>query len=262
MTDESVALEIRDTIGHVTLTAPERGNPFDVQMCTELALIATECDENPAVRAVVIDAAGPFFSVGLDIKAFVANRDQMPIFAKNATAGMNTALSRFARMDAPVVVAAAAMVVGGGTALVAAGDFAVVGRSVKFYSAYCGAGVSCDVGGTYYLPRRIGVRATAEFLMRNQTWTADEALARGLVTSVVEDSEVDKVAWELAVELAAGPTRAYGEIKNLLLSTWDQPLETQLDAEARAMARISRTDDAYHAMIELAARRKPVFEGR
>lgn len=262
MAYESVTLEIRDNVAHVTLNQPKRGNPFDPTMCSEMALVANHCDQNKDVRAVLIDAAGPFFSVGVDVKELVRDRDAMPYFVADATAGMNTALSRFARMNAPVVVAAHAMVVGGGVALSASADFVVAGRSVKFYAAYCGAGLSSDVGGTVYLPRRVGMRKAAEFLMRNQTWTAEQALANGLITDVVDDADVPKVAAELAAELAAGPTLAYGEIKNLLLSTWEQPIETQLELEARAMARICRTDDAWAAMVALSERTKPTFQGR
>ncbi|MGQ0623853.1 MAG: enoyl-CoA hydratase/isomerase family protein [Sporichthyaceae bacterium] len=259
---ESVTLEVRDNVGHVTLTQPDRGNPFDPQMCTEMALIASRCAADTAVRAVLITATGPFFSVGVDVKELVRDRAAMPYFVNEATAAMNAALSRFARMDAPVILAAEKMVVGGGVALTAAADFAVAARSVKFYAAYCGAGLSSDVGGTTYLPRRVGIRRAAEFLMRNQTWTAQEALTHGLISTVVEDGGAADVAAELAAELAAGPTRAYGEIKNLLLSTWEQPLETQLELEARSMLRSSRTDDAWAAMVALSRREKPVFEGR
>ena len=258
----TVELEVRDAVAYVTLNQPDRGNPFDPRMCGDMASVANRCGADPAVRAVLISARGPFFSVGVDVKELVRDRDAMPYFVQDATAPMNAALARFARMDAPVIVAAQRMVVGGGVALTAAADFAIAGRSVKFYAAYCGAGLSSDVGGTVYLPRRIGLRRAAEFLMRNQTWSAEEALAHGLISDVVDDEDVPKVSAELAAELAHGPTRAFGEIKNLLLSTLDTPLETQLELEAQAMLRSSRTDDAWAGMVALAERRKPTFTGR
>lgn len=262
MTYESIELEVRDGVAYVTLNQPERGNPFDPRMCGEMALVANRCSADPSVRAVLIQARGNFFSVGVDVKELVRDREAMPYFVQDATAGMNAALARFARMDAPVIVAAQRMVVGGGVALTAAADFAIAGESVRFYAAYCGAGLSSDVGGTVYLPRRVGVRRATAFLMRNQTWSAAEAAEYGLISEVVADDAVAKVAAELAAELAAGPTRAFGEIKNLLLSTWETPLETQLELEAQSMLRSSRTDDAWAAMVALAERRKPTFTGR
>jgi 2-(1,2-epoxy-1,2-dihydrophenyl)acetyl-CoA isomerase len=261
-TAEPVTLDIADGIGHVTLTRPERGNPFDLDFCLTLSRVATECDENPDVRAVLLDAQGPYFTVGADLKTMARERDALPRFIKNATVGLHSAISRFARMDAPLVLAAHALVVGGGVALTAAADFVVAARSATFYAAYTGIGLLPDGGGSTFLPRRIGVRRTAEFLMRNQTWTAQEALERGLVGEVVDDEDVGSTAAALAAELAAGPTASFGEIKNLLLSTWEQPVEAQMEQEARAMARVCRTEDAWTGITEVAARRTPVFRGR
>jgi len=189
------------------------------------------------------------------------DREALPVFIKNATVGLHSAISRFARMDAPVIVAVHALAVGGGVALGAAADFCLAARSASFYAGYTGIGLLCDGGGSTFLPRRIGVRRTAEFLMRNQTWDAEQACEHGLVSEVVEESALGKAAGDLAAELAAGPTRSFGEIKNLLLSTWEQPIEAQLELEARAMARVCRTEDAWTGVTEVAARRKPVFRG-
>lgn len=259
---ESVLFEVDAGVAHVTLNQPERGNPFDTRFCRDMSAVAAACHADPGIRAVLIDAAGPYFSVGLDLKDIGTDRDQMPEWANNATGAMNSALSRFARGDAPVIVAVHALCVGGGTALAAAGDFCLAAESADFYAAYCGVGLTCDVGGTVYLPRRVGLRAAAEFLMRNQRWSAAEALRRGLVSEVVPAEELAGKAAALAAELAQGPTKAYGEIKNLLLSVLNQPIETQLELESRAMARIMATDDAWNGITEVAARRKPTFQGR
>ena len=258
---EPVGLDIADGIAHVTLTEPDRGNPFDLDFCLALSRVATECDENTAVRAVLITAQGRYFTVGADLKTMTRDREALPRFIKDATVGLHSAISRFARMRSPVVLAAHSLVVGGGVALSAAADFCLAARSAKFYAAYTGIGLLCDGGGSTFLPRRIGVRRTAEFLMRNQTWTAEQAAANGLVTEVVEDEALPAAALALATELAAGPTASFGEIKNLLLSTWEQPIEAQMELEARAMARVCRTDDAWTGVTEVAARRKPEFRG-
>src|SRR5437870_1937 len=88
---------------------------------------------------------------------------------------------------------------------------------------------------------RTSCRAASAFYLRDQTWTAEEAAEYGLVSEVFEDDALADAAWMLATELAAGPTRSYGEVKGLLASTWDQPLDAQLELEARAMARTVRT---------------------
>jgi 2-(1,2-epoxy-1,2-dihydrophenyl)acetyl-CoA isomerase len=126
---KSTLFDVADGVGHVTLNQPERGNPFDQRFCDELSAIAATCDADPAVRAVLIDAAGPYFSVGLDLKTVSVDRADLPRWVKNSTAAMNSALSRFARGDAPVIVAVHALCVGGGVALSAAADFCLAGES-------------------------------------------------------------------------------------------------------------------------------------
>ena len=205
---------------------------------------------------------GKFFGVGADLKTMNRDRAALPIFVKNATVGSHSALSRFARMNAPVVVAVHAMAVGGFVALCAAADFCMAARSAKFYAAYTGIGLVPDAGGTTFIPRRIGVRRAAEFFMRNQMWDSATALEAGLLSHVVDDDKLADAAWALARELAAGPTLAFGEIKNLLLSTASLPIEAQMEQEARAIARVTRSEDAWNGICEVAARRKPEFKGR
>ncbi len=262
MTYTCFKLEIADGIAHITLDQPERGNPMDLTFNTELSFIATECDENQSVRCVLITSSGKFFGVGADLKTMNRDREQLPIFIKNATVGLHSALSRFARMNAPVVVSVHAMAVGGFVALCAAADFCIAARSAKFYAAFTGIGLLPDGGGTTFIPRRVGVRRAAEFFLRNQTWTADEAFRHGLISHVTDDAALHDETWALARELASGPTRAFGEIKNLLLSASHTPIEAQMEQEARAMARVTRTEDAWHGVNEVAARRKPKFIGR
>jgi 2-(1,2-epoxy-1,2-dihydrophenyl)acetyl-CoA isomerase len=98
--------------------------------------------------------------------------------------------------------------------------------------------------------------------MLNETLTAEEAAATGLINRVVEADVLESEALALARRLAEGPTLAFGEAKNLLLSSPMESLEGQLENEARAMARVTRTDDAWNAMRAVLAKEKPSFQGR
>ena len=98
--------------------------------------------------------------------------------------------------------------------------------------------------------------------MLNETWDAETALSTGLVSRLIDDEALLAEARTLAAQLAAGPTRTFGEMKRLLLSTTDQPLETQMELEAQAIARCARTADSWNAIQALMQRQEPVFEGR
>lgn len=262
MSGRAVQFELREQVAHLTLTQPDRGNPFDSRFCSELCEVAIECDENADVRAVLIQAQGRYFSVGADLKWLGSDRDQLPRRLKAATADLHMAIARLSRCDAPVVLSAHSLVTGGAVALTAMADFAVAARSARFYAAYNAIGFVSDGGGSYFLPRRVGTRRATEFLMLNQTWSAAEALTNGLVSTVVEDVELESEALILARTIAAGPTRTFGEMKRLLLSTHDQPLDTQLELEARAIARCSKTQDSWGAIQSVLAKEPSQFSGR
>lgn len=256
------AFEIVEGVAHITMNQPERGNPIDERFAAEFDHLATECSVRPEVRAVLIDAKGRFFSVGGDLSALTRSREDLARFVSGATSNLHMGISRFARLNAPVVVAVHGMTAGGAVALVAGADFAVASANAKFYAAFAGIGIVSDSGGTYFLPRRMGSRRATQFYMLNETLSAADAAATGLINKVVEAEALQDEAWAVARQLARGPTAAYGEAKNLMLSSPMESLEGQLENEARAMARVTRTDDAWNAMRSVLAKQKPAFEGR
>jgi 2-(1,2-epoxy-1,2-dihydrophenyl)acetyl-CoA isomerase len=257
----AITVTVADTVAEVVLSQPERRNPFDGAFCRELKEAANTCSEDDRVRAILIRAEGKYFSVGADLKWLGADRAAMPGLLKSATSDLHMAISRFARCNAPVVVAVHALATGGSVALTAMADFAIAARSARFYAAYNRIGYVSDGSGSWFIPRRVGSRRAAEFLMLNETWDAETALSTGLVSRLVDDDALLTEARALAAQLAAGPTQTFGEMKRLLLSTTDQPLETQMEFEAQAIARCARTADSWNAIQALMRRQEPVFEG-
>lgn len=256
------AFEIKDSVAHITLDQADRGNPFDRRFAEQFNELATECSINPDVRSVLIDAKGRFFSVGGDLNALASDRAELARFVSAATADLHMAISRFARMNAPVVVAVHALAAGGAVALLAGADFVLAAPEAKFYAAFSGIGIVSDSGGSYFLPRRMGARRATQFLMLNETLSAQEAVETGLINRVVPQEALADQAWQLASRLAQGPTLAFGELKNLLITSSTETLEVQLENEARAMARVTRTEDAWNAMKAVLAKQKPTFAGR
>lgn len=263
MSFESISLTVEETgVAVLRLEQPERGNPFDARLCDELGRAASALDTDRSVRCVLLESSGRFFSVGGDLSVLGGDGDGgTSRFVNDATIGFNAAVSRFARMDPPVVCAVHGLAAGGGVSLLAGADIVLAARSAKFLAAYQGIGLAIDGGGSHYVPRRVGHGRATSFYLRNETWTADEAHARGLVDELHDDDALRDAARALAVQLAEGPTRAFGEVKRLLASTWDEPLERQLEAEARAMNATGRTQDAADAIAAMRAKERPAFRG-
>ncbi len=259
----AISVNVSNHIAEVVLSQAERGNPFDDVFCSQLCDAANECSENPEVRAILIRAEGKFFSVGADLKWLGSgDRSAMSLRLKRATADLHMAIARFVRSDAPVVIAIHALAAGGSTALTAMADFAIASDAAKFYAAYNKIGYVSDGSGSYFIPRRVGSRKAAEFFMLNETWDAQTALTNGLINRVVAAEDLLPEARRLAAELAAGPTVTFGEMKRLLLTNTDQPMETQMELEAQAIARCARTEDAWNAVQAVLAKQEVRFSGK
>ncbi len=259
MTFETIALEVDGGVARLTLDRPAAANALNLQMAKELLAAALHCDETPAIRAVLLTGSGKFFCAGGDLAAFADAGNAMPLLLKELTVHLHAAISRFARMRAPVVAAINGPAAGAGFSLACAADLAIAAESARFTMAYTRAGLTPDGSATYSLPRLLGRRRTMELMLTNRTLTASEALAWGLVNHVTPDAELGREADALARRLAEGPTIAFGGVKLLLLA--DHDLETQMELEARAIADAARTADAREGVHAFREKRPPRFGG-
>ena len=262
MTTAAIRLEVSGGVARLVLTNAERGNPIDARFCNEMCEAAIVIADNPEVRAVLITAEGKAFSFGGDVSSFVDDLDGLPSNIRRWTTTLHSAIARLQRMDAPIVSAVHGICAGGMSGFIAGSDIVVAAPEAKFVAAYAGIGFSCDASSSIMYSRRMGLARTRRFLLLNQVLDARAALDAGLVDEVVEASALNARAEEIAAQLASGPTRAFGEIRRLLLSASDQPLETQLELEAQALARVTGSADAREGLTAFAQKRKPTFTGR
>lgn len=257
-----ILLEIDGPVATLTLNRPTAANALTLPMCRELMQAAIRCDEDPAVRAIVLTGAGRLFCAGGDLQSFAELGDGIGAGLKEMTAYLHAAISRLARGEAPVVVAVNGAAAGAGMSLAAAGDLVIACESAKFTMAYTAAGLSPDGSSTWFLPRLIGLRRTQELMLTNRRLSADEALAWGLVNRVVPDGEAGKQAGELARQLAEGPTGAFGVVKKLLVAAFDEGLETQMEHEAAGIASCAGTADGQEGIRAFLEKRPAAFRGR
>ena len=253
---------VRDNVAHITLNRPEAANSINIEMGKDLMHAALRCDEDPEIRAVLISGAGKIFSGGGDLKAFSAKGNQLPYHVKEITTYLHAAMSRLTRMDAPVVAAVHGAVAGAGMSIAIACDIVVAAETTRFMVAYTRAGLVPDGSSTYFLPRIVGLKRALELTLTNRMFSAQEALQWGLVTRVVPDNELLAQTSAMAVQLAAGPTRAYGISKRLLHSGWTETLETQMENESQAIANSARTADAREGITSFLEKRPPKFKGQ
>ncbi|MES2492560.1 MAG: enoyl-CoA hydratase-related protein [Pseudomonadota bacterium] len=262
MTWTSMRIDREGGLARWTFTQPERGNPIDGTFCAEFCDAANELSDDPGVRAVLLTAEGKSFSFGGDVKLFVQDLDNLPRLIKRWTADLHMGIARLQRMNAPVVAAVQGICAGGMAACVAGADVVVAEPGTRFVAAYAGIGYSNDAGASIMLSRRMGIARAKRYLLLNETLDAQTALAAGLADEVVAAEELLTRAEAVARKLADGPTLAFGEMRRLLNSVADQPLETQLELEAQGLARMSATADAREGLLAFAEKRKPRFTGQ
>jgi 2-(1,2-epoxy-1,2-dihydrophenyl)acetyl-CoA isomerase len=256
-----VRLERHGALARITLARPAAGNALNIQLCRDLRAAAEVCSASPDIRAVLLRAEGPAFCYGGDIAEFEAAGANRDVHLAGLAADLHAAQSMLRLIPAPLVVAVQGAAAGAGLSLAMMGDIVVAGASASFALAYTQIGLSADGGATYFLPRLIGLRRTQELAFTNRRLSAKEALDWGMLTSVSKDEELQADAWRIAEGLAAGPTAAYGAVKNLLSQSYGAGFSQQTAHEAEAISRLAGGGDAAEGIAAFKAKRAPSFGG-
>ncbi len=256
---KTISFELREGVVHLTLNRPDAANSINLELSQDLYDALLRCDEDPAVRAVLLSGSGRMFCAGGDLKAFSTHHDDLGAHLKRLTHFIHGAVSLMARMDAPVVTAVNGTVAGGGLGLVFGADLVIAAESARFTMAYTRAALSPDASTSFFLPRLVGLRRALDLTLTNRPLSAREALDWGIVNRVVADNELADAAQKLAREIADGPTAALGAAKRLLRQSFDDTLETHLQSEARTIAQRSRSAEAREGIAAFLEKRPPRY---
>lgn len=260
---DTLLFDVADNVALITLNRPKHFNALNYQMADDLLVAAIQCDERSDIRAVIITGAGDkAFCAGGDLHSFHDYAPDMASHLKLVTSLLHGAVSRFTRMDAPVIAAINGVAAGAGISFVGFSDLAIASSEARFVSAYTGSGLTPDGSSTYFLPRIIGQRRYLELAMTNRMLSADEAADWGLVNNVVPHDSLMQEARALATTLAAGPSRAFGRLKDMVHHSFGASAEGQMELEARMLADSTKTEDGQAGIAAFVGKTKPVFSGK
>ena len=258
----TVLFDFKDGVATLRLNRPDQANAINPDLAADLAEAATQIAERPDVRAVLIAANGPHFTLGGDLSVFAkTGREQLPNQLRRMIDSFHLAIERLTSIDAPVVAAVRGGAGGGGLGLLYSADIVVAADDARFVVGYCALGLTADGGNTWFLPRMVGMRRAQELFLLNRRLTAQEALEFGLVSRLAPSNAVETEAAALAATLAAGPTRAFGAVRRMLRQSFETGLSDQLDAEKEALIAASRSDDAKEGIAAFVGKRRPQFCG-
>ena len=163
------------------------------------------------------------------------------------------------RMDKPVIAAINGVAAGGGFSLALACDFRVMAESATLKQAYTSAGFSLDGGGSFTLPRMVGLARALEIVAFDRPISAPQALAWGLATKIVPDAQVLAEAMSMAHELAGRSLNSFGWAKRLLTDSFDSAFEAHLERERRGLATCAAHPDGQEGLQAFVEKRQPVF---
>jgi enoyl-CoA hydratase/carnithine racemase len=243
----------------VTLNRPDRLNAITNEMWVELAQVFREVSHRKEDRALVITGAGAAFCSGADLGGGVGASDKSALEHMRMIGEAAMALHR---MPKPTVARVDGVAAGAGLNLALGCDLIVATDRSRFSEIFARRGLSVDFGGSWLLPRLIGLHRAKELVLLADVLSAPEAAAMGLVNRVVTPEQLDAAVTEWVDRLMAGPPIALSLSKMLLNKSFESSMDQALEAEAQAQAVNSASADAREARAAFLEKREPRFEGR
>ncbi|MES2537615.1 MAG: enoyl-CoA hydratase-related protein [Pseudomonadota bacterium] len=257
--DAPVILRREGAVAYLIMNRPASLNAFDIPASLAFHACCVELASDTSVRAVVLKGEGKTFGVGGNLGIL---RDDSVVTAMELLEPMHQAIKLLAGLNAPVIASLHGSVAGGSLSLSMACDLAIAADTARFNLAYVNVAVNCDGGGSWHLPRLVGLRNAMAIALLGETFDAQEALRLGLVNRVVPAAELEQATDALAQRLANGPTLAVGRMKRLLRESLDNDLATQLDLERECFRGSAGTADFAEALDAFFSKRAPRFQGK
>jgi 2-(1,2-epoxy-1,2-dihydrophenyl)acetyl-CoA isomerase len=257
----AIRLEIRDNIAFVTFNRPERLNVIDLEMARAFLSVMRTIAADQSVRVIAINGEGRGFVAGGDLASFRAATDKSEI-AKVVLDAIHEGLKLLAQSTAISLCIAQGPIAGAGVSILAVADLAIAADNATFNMAYGRVAVPPDCGGTWALPRLVGLRKAMELTLLSETIDAVEAQRIGLLNRVVPLASLNEESARLAKRLATGAPMAMAKTKALMRNSFVAEMNDQLDAEQAAFMACANTEDFIEGLDAFFEKRRPYFTGR
>lgn len=258
-----IRFETRDGVAALTLNRPDVLNSFHLDMAREVQDALSHVESDDGTRALLVTGEGRAFCAGQDLAAVPLGDDEpLPDLAETVRAQYNPIVRTIRELPKPVVCAVNGVAAGAGANLAFACDIVLAASDATFIQSFSRIGLVPDSGGTFMLPRLVGLARATGLALLGDRLPAPLAREWGLIWDVVEPGELMTKARALASHLAAQPTKGLGLTKQLLNASLLNDLPTQLELEARMQAEAGWTDDFLEGVRAFREKRKPVFQGR
>ncbi len=245
----------------IRLNRPDSFNAINMDMAVQLANLLRDISKDPYINGLVITGEGKAFCAGGDLKWIINQSDDYYTTFYDIVYQFHKAIIEIHYMKKPVFAAINGLAAGGGLSLALACDFRIIESHAQFILAYTSRGLSIDGGGTYNLPRLVGVAKSMEIMAFDKPINSWDALELGLVTEVVDQGKSLNRSLELIEKITQKiPLHAYSICKQLIYESFGNPLEVQLEKERKAISWCSEHPNGKEGILSFLEKRKPVYK--
>jgi 2-(1,2-epoxy-1,2-dihydrophenyl)acetyl-CoA isomerase len=255
----AILFSITNGVASITLNRPEKFNAFNRGMALQLQQVLDACAADITVRAVFITGNGKAFCAGQDLSELTGK--DAPGFEVILAEHYNPIITKIRAIEKPVVCAVNGVAAGAGANIALACDIVVATASASFIQAFSKIGLIPDSGGTYTLPRLIGIQKATALMMLGDKVTAADAEKMGMIYKVYSDDEFTNAAYTIAQTLANMPTKGLALTKMALNQSFQNTLQQQLQVEDALQYQAAHTADYNEGVAAFIEKRTPIFKG-
>ncbi|HEY5218215.1 MAG TPA: 2-(1,2-epoxy-1,2-dihydrophenyl)acetyl-CoA isomerase PaaG [Gemmatimonadaceae bacterium] len=261
MAYQFILCTLSDGVATIVLDRPDVLNSFNRAMAQELQMTLGAVAKDPIVRAILLTGNGRAFCAGQDLAEAVPADGPLPDLGDIVHTTYNPIVRLIRSIEKPVICAVNGVAAGAGANLAFACDILIAAEEASFIQSFAKIGLIPDTGGTFFLPRLVGLHRATAMMMLGDRLTAVRAKELGLVHDVVPNSVLHDTAFGLAKSLAAQATRGFGLTKRALNRSLGADLDSQLEFEEELQREAGRTSDYAEGVRAFLEKRKPHFTG-
>ncbi|HEX6981263.1 MAG TPA: enoyl-CoA hydratase-related protein [Balneolaceae bacterium] len=255
-----IKTELKESILTITLDRPAKLNSFTEPMAQQLQKALNEAGENEQVRCVLLTGSGKAFCVGQDLPEVVGKGEDYEL-GETVNKSYNPIIKAIRYLEKPVVCAVNGTAAGAGANIAFACDIVLASNNTIFIQSFSKIGLIPDSGGTFFLPKLVGLQRTNAMYLLDEKITPQKAVEIGLIYKTVDDDNLMDEAQQICQKLASLPTKGFGLYKQAINQSLTNTLDEQLEVEADLQTEAGKTYDYHEGVQAFLKKRKPEFKG-
>lgn len=257
---EHINFNISNGIATIVLNRADVLNSFNRQMALELQEVLSVCETDDLVRAIVLTGSGRAFCAGQDLAEAIA-KDALPI-DQIVREHYNPIVLKIRNIEKPVIAAVNGVAAGAGANLALACDIVIAAENASFIQSFSNIGLIPDSGGTFFLPRLVGMQRATALMFLAEKVSAAQAVQMGMIYASYQAEEFSVATQKLAEKLASMPTKGFGLTKRAINASLSADLAQQLKTEETLQLAAANTIDNKEGINAFLEKRKANFIGK